>query len=164
MRGNRPRIAPVAIQRKASSRIRRPEGIKQLRRRPRDPVAGDHLRLRRFHFRQLVTPGNQCFVVADVRHIGLLQRFRGLQDRGPGRPCPAADLPNDLQNRASSRGTAALPWLYIRERCLTPCAASRSTAGQCPRGSPAAHAGRRRSDSESAGQNHRHVRFPPERR
>lgn len=83
MRGNRPRIAPVAIQRKASSRIRRPEGIKQLRRRPRDPVAGDHLRLRRFHFRQLVTPGDQRFVVADVRHIGLLQRFRGLQDRGP---------------------------------------------------------------------------------
>ena len=33
-----------------------------------------------------------------MRHIGLLQRFRGLQDRGPGRPCPAANLPNDLQN------------------------------------------------------------------
>ena len=33
-----------------------------------------------------------------MHYIGLLQRFRGLQDRGPGRPCPAADLPNDLQH------------------------------------------------------------------
>jgi sulfonate transport system substrate-binding protein len=132
MRGDRPRIAPVAIQRQTGSRIRRPEGIKQLRRRPRDPVAGDHLRLRRFHFRQLVAPGDQRFVVADVRHIGLLQRFRGLQDRGPGRPCPAADLPNDLQNLSVIARHGGVAVAVHPGACLTPCAASRSTARPMP--------------------------------
>ncbi|VED47186.1 Uncharacterised protein [Raoultella terrigena] len=65
-------FAPVAIERFVDPGVRRAEGVKQLGRRPRYPVAGNHLRLRRLHFRQTITLRNQRLVAAGVNDIGLL--------------------------------------------------------------------------------------------
>lgn len=72
MRGHRARVAPVPVERLTRPGVRRAEGVKQLGRRARHPLAGNHLRLRRFDFRQPIALFNQRFIAAGMNDIGLL--------------------------------------------------------------------------------------------